>query len=149
MHKIITKSAISTSKTPNSVSQSNVPTLNRYIQQIIKITSPVWFISISATFKNIFINFWSIFDTFFLLQLYPIRNFFLHIPEQILRATKVTKFCSYKHYSHPFFFLRNQRMLVLPYISKLTLVWISYICTFTFNEYKRILKQCHLPVPLI
>jgi hypothetical protein len=23
------------------------------------------------------------------------------------------------------------------------------LCTFTFNEYKRILKQCHLPVPLI
>ena len=128
MHKIITKSAISTSKTPNSVSQPNVPTLNRYIQQIIKITSPVWFISISATFKNIFINFWSIFDTFFLLQLYPIRNLFLHIPEQILRATKVTKFCSYKHYSHPCPYSSisyNFRQLCWTYCS----IWPFFYCS--------------------
>ena len=64
MHKNITHNAASVNKTPNSVSQPNVPTQNRYIQHNTKSNNPLWFHITLAALRHMSSIFWSILDSF-------------------------------------------------------------------------------------
>ena len=64
MHKITKNNATNVSKIPKPVLQPNVPTQNRYIQQIIRSTNPLCLHITSAYFVAMSISFLSIPDIF-------------------------------------------------------------------------------------